>query len=62
MMQTEDASAAFGLVGSLIDPDSGEWVAEARHTVAYGGRHGSSAERYYRYRVVYRRAWVSNPL
>lgn len=27
--------------------DSGEWSSAARHTVAYGGRHGSSAERYY---------------
>jgi hypothetical protein len=47
MMQTEDTAAAYGLPGSLIDPDSGEWVSDARHTVAYGARHGSSAERYY---------------
>ena len=47
MDQTEDTAAAYGLASSFIDPDSGEWASGTRHTVAYGGRHGTSAERYY---------------
>ena len=47
MEQTEDTAAAYGLAGALIDPDSGEWAAGTQQTVAYGGRRGNSAERYY---------------
>ena len=60
MMQTEDTAAAYGLPGSLIDPDSGEWASDARHTVAYGARHGGSAERYYTCVYTSSKAAVTN--